>query len=117
MHATLMLVVCVTSLAGGFVLFCGDVNHTGLKGKISRGLLHELPALGYSLIVKLLGQRTAVMLGKTLDWVVNKPNPLLQGLYVCLPPSYVCARVCVSHTLTLTLTVTLTPPFPATDTT
>ena len=118
MHATLMLVVFVTFLAGGFVLLCGDVNHTGLKGKISRGLQYELPALGYSFIVKLFGQRAAVMLGKTLDWVVNKPNPLLQGLYVCMPPSYVCMFVRVSLTISFSHSQSRSPPpFPATDTT
>ena len=81
LHATLMLLMGFGLAAGVFLVGCADVQHTGFRGKVSRLLSVQLPEMGHRAVVLFFGERAAAALEAALDWIVHKPNPLLQVLY------------------------------------
>ncbi len=59
----------------------GDPTMPGWKGRLSTFMNVTTPTAIYDTIEYVFGARTAESLADFVDWVMNKPNPLLQVLY------------------------------------
>lgn len=64
-----------------FIIFCADTEAKGWHGKLSILFTRTLPTKTYDTISYVFGERIATGLADTIDWIINKPNPLLQIAY------------------------------------
>jgi len=64
-----------------FIVFCADAEAKGFYGRISILLTRTLPIKIYDAISFVFGKTVAAGLANNIDWIMNKPNPLLQIAY------------------------------------
>lgn len=63
-----------------FAFFFADTADAGLKGRLSRFLLRDVPGLTSALAKSILGERVHSQCLNAIDYTFNRRNPILQVL-------------------------------------
>mmetsp|Transcript_4744 Transcript_4744/g.7205 ORF Transcript_4744/g.7205 Transcript_4744/m.7205 type:complete len:451 (+) Transcript_4744:60-1412(+) len=75
---------CLIAASIVFVMFCADTDSKGVLGDVSRVLINKLPNMIRVSLKALCGERCLSFVDGSYDYIVNKPNPLLQILYLSI---------------------------------
>lgn len=79
-----LLIFMVFSITSLFILLCVSPEGTGFLSKVSRFLLYTVPDVGYSLVLKVFGERLTNGVQKAVHYVIAEPNPIFQFVYLLL---------------------------------
>lgn len=78
----LLLVYGIVFFLFGYTLFCANRDGDGINGDISRFIYIYIPNKISKIISYLLGSVLYERLANVYDYVINKPNPIMQIIYL-----------------------------------